>query len=170
LKSRDHSCFQFDYQWFHYHHFVLFREHTFHFWFYLSSVFSRSLSIIFTFFVSFLFRGFLSLKPIGRPRFKRALDVLATSFSFEISIQAGTFIAGTCDFVTFFKAVNESGSWFVNSCKFTIFFTFYSHDLLYGSKCNKCGTCHVISFSNGLFSPPSVGNFVSSKWQSTNLA
>ncbi|MFS8010954.1 hypothetical protein Hanom_Chr14g01303061 [Helianthus anomalus] len=71
---------------------------------------------------SFRFRGFLSLEPIGLPRFR--CIVISSGIT---SIRAGAFDAGTCDFVTLFVSVNASGNSFAILCKCIIFWTSYSH-------------------------------------------
>jgi hypothetical protein len=69
----------------------------------LLTISSGILSVTFTgvtltaLFCSFLFRGFLSLEPIGLPRFL----YIVTSAG-VISIQAGAFKIGICDLVTLF--------------------------------------------------------------------
>ena len=58
----------------------------------------------------FLFLGKESLDPIGLPRFRRGLDVLAIAFPespIGISICAGTLTAGICDFSTLMVALPE---------------------------------------------------------------
>ncbi|MFS7949081.1 hypothetical protein Hanom_Chr06g00567371 [Helianthus anomalus] len=101
---------------------------------FVSSGFSSSSGIIFvssgTFtkfsptdlFCSFRLRGFLSLEPIGLPRF--LCMVIASGIT---SIRAGAFDAGICDFVTLFVSVNASGNSFAILCKCIIFWTSDSH-------------------------------------------
>jgi hypothetical protein len=67
-------------------------------------------------FCYFLFRGFLSLEPIGLPHF----FCIVTSTG-VISIRAGAFKAGICDLVTLFVYVNAYGNSFVILCKCIIF-------------------------------------------------
>ena len=67
-------------------------------------------------FCSFRLRGFLSLEPIGLPRF--LCIVISSGIT---SIQAGALIAGICDLVTLFVSVNASGNSFAILCKCIIF-------------------------------------------------
>jgi hypothetical protein len=67
-------------------------------------------------FCSFLFRGFLSLEPIGLPHFL----YIVTSAG-VISIRAGAFKADICDLVTLFISVNASDNSFAIICKCIIF-------------------------------------------------
>ena len=72
---------------------------------FISSIWTSSL------FAHFLFRGFLSLEPIGLPRFMRGLDSLAlTICPSGTCIFAGAFTAGICDLVILFISVNASGN------------------------------------------------------------
>ena len=50
-----------------------------------------------------------SFEPIGLPRFRRILDSFANCLSRTL-IRAGAFVAGICDFVTFFASTNASGN------------------------------------------------------------
>ena len=60
-----------------------------------------------------LFLGKESLDPIGPPRFRRGLDVLAIAFPespIGISICAGALTTGICDFSTLRGSVKASGN------------------------------------------------------------
>ena len=62
----------------------------------------------------------MSFEPRGHPRFNCGLGSLAMlyfNFSIGISIRAGIFVAGICDFVTFVESINASGNRFARSCK-----------------------------------------------------
>ena len=53
----------------------------------------------------------MSLEPIGLPRFNRGLGsfvMLLCNFPVGISILAGIFAAGICDFVTFVESIKAS--------------------------------------------------------------
>ena len=78
----------------------------------------------------FVFRGFLSLEPIGLPRFKRCLDSVATWLCPSwTSILIGALAAGIYDLVTLFGSAKESGNWLASFCKCIIFWTSKSHSL-----------------------------------------
>ena len=55
----------------------------------------------------------MSFEPIGLPCFNRGLGLfvmLLCNFPIEISILAGIFAAGICDFVTFVESIKASGN------------------------------------------------------------
>ena len=55
----------------------------------------------------------MSFEPIGLPRFNRGLgsfDMLFCNFPVGISILAGIFAAGICDFITFVESIKASGN------------------------------------------------------------
>ena len=57
---------------------------------------------------------------IGRPGFNCGLGSLTTlyfNFPMGISIRAGIFAAGICDYVTFVESINASGNRFARFCK-----------------------------------------------------
>ena len=57
------------------------------------------------------FIGIVSFEPIGRLGFNCGLGSLATlyfNFPIGISIRAGIFTTGICDFVTFVESINAS--------------------------------------------------------------
>ena len=61
----------------------------------------------------FLFLGIVSFELIGHPRFNCGLGSLAMlyfNFPIGISICAGIFVSGICDFVTFVELLNASGN------------------------------------------------------------
>ena len=61
----------------------------------------------------FLFLGIVSLEPIGLLRFNHGLGLfvmLLFNFPIGISILAGIFAAGICDFVTFVESIKASGN------------------------------------------------------------
>ena len=71
-------------------------------------------------FNTFPFLGIVSFEPIGRPRFNCGLGSLVTlyfNFPIGISIHAGIFATGVCDFVTFVGSINASGNRFARFCK-----------------------------------------------------
>ena len=74
----------------------------------------------------FLFRGFLSLEPIGLPCFKCVVDLLVTlslDRPYGISIRVRAFAASIYDLVTIFISVNVFVNWFIMACKCTIRYT-----------------------------------------------
>ena len=77
-------------------------------------------------FNTFYFIGIVSFEPIGCSRFNCGLGSLATlyfNFPIGISICAGIFAVGICDFVTFVESINASGNRFARFCKWIIFWT-----------------------------------------------
>ena len=55
----------------------------------------------------------MSLEPIGLPHFNRRLGsfvMLLCNFPVGISILAGIFVAGICDFVTFVESIKASSN------------------------------------------------------------
>ena len=53
------------------------------------------------------------LEPIGLPRFNRGLGsfvMLLCNFRVGISILAGIFATGICDFITFVESIKTSGN------------------------------------------------------------
>ena len=66
------------------------------------------------------FLGIVSFEPIGHPHFNCGLGLLAMlyfNFPIGISISAGIFAYGICDFVTFVESINSSGNRFARVCK-----------------------------------------------------
>ena len=85
----------------------------------------------------FIFLGIVSFELIGRPRFNCALGSLATlyfNFPIGISIRAGIFVVGICDFVTFVESINASGNRFARFCTSIIFWTSDSDCFVGGSR------------------------------------
>ena len=123
----------------------------------------------------FLFLGFLSLAPIGLPRFKCALDSFAATlinFPSGTSILSGVLAAGMWDFTILLLLVNISGNWFARPYKWIILWTSSSHCFVRGSKWDNVEAFHMISrrASGFNFSPPNYGKTISLKWQSSKHA
>ena len=79
------------------------------------SMLSRPLNLIL-----FIFLGIVSFEPIGCHRFNYGLGSLTTlyfNFPIGISICAGIFTAGICDFITFVESINASNNQFARFCK-----------------------------------------------------
>lgn len=120
------------------------------------------------FLAPFLVQGFLSLEPISLPRLRRGWYLLDCPTWTSIFI--GVFAGGIFDLVIIFLSVNAFGNWFSKICKWIIFWTSSSYYFVRGSRWDNGNSFQPISFFNLLFSPPNVGKFYSSKWQSTNRA
>ena len=124
---------------------------------------------------SFCFLGFLSLAPIGLPRFRRGIDSFSAMlifFSSGISILNGAFAARIWYLATFSLLMKTSGNWFAIFCKWIILWTSSSHWFVLGLKWDNFGLFQIIysRASDTEFAFRKDGKMFSSKWQSSKRA